>query len=81
MHGLIVDYLGIFDDGTQAIRFDEEGITRVATNITELLESAKNADTPSWLSGLSPTLTRSSASTAGRTPAPAAELGPCKEKR
>ena len=35
-HGLIVDYLGIFDDVAQAIQFDEEGITRVVTNINEL---------------------------------------------
>jgi type I restriction enzyme, R subunit len=36
-HGLIVDYLGVFDDVAKAIQFDEEGITRVVTNITELL--------------------------------------------
>ena len=35
-HGLIVDYLGVFDDVAQAIRFDEEGITRVVTNLNEL---------------------------------------------
>ena len=35
-HGLIVDYLGIFDDVAQAIQFDEEGITRVVSNIEEL---------------------------------------------
>ena len=35
-HGLIVDYLGIFDDVAQAIQFDEEG-TRVVTNISELV--------------------------------------------
>ncbi|MFG1690564.1 type I restriction endonuclease subunit R [Gemmatimonadota bacterium] len=35
-HGLIVDYLGIFDDVAQAIQFDEEGITRVVSNIAEL---------------------------------------------
>jgi len=35
-HGLIVDYLGIFDDVAQALQFDEEGITRVVTNIAEL---------------------------------------------
>ncbi len=27
-HGLIVDYLGIFDDVAQALQFDEEGITQ-----------------------------------------------------
>jgi type I restriction enzyme R subunit len=36
-HGLIVDYLGVFDDVAQAIQFDEEGITRVVSNISELL--------------------------------------------
>ena len=35
-HGLIVDYLGIFDDVAQAIQFDEEGITRAISNISEL---------------------------------------------
>lgn len=35
-HGLIVDYLGVFDDVAQALEFDEEGITRVITNIEEL---------------------------------------------
>jgi len=35
-HGLIVDYLGVFDDVAQAIQFDEEGINRVVTNINEL---------------------------------------------
>ena len=35
-HGLIVDYLGVFDDVAQAIQFDEEGITRVVTNLNEL---------------------------------------------
>jgi type I restriction enzyme, R subunit len=35
-HGLIVDYLGIFDEVAQAIQFDEEGITRVIANIGEL---------------------------------------------
>jgi len=35
-HGLIVDYLGVFDDVAQAIQFDEEGITRVIANISEL---------------------------------------------
>ena len=35
-HGLIVDYLGIFDDVALALQFDEEGITRVVSNIAEL---------------------------------------------
>jgi type I restriction enzyme R subunit len=42
-HGLIVDYLGIFDDVAQALEFDEEGITRVVSNIAELREKLPEA--------------------------------------
>jgi len=35
-HGLIVDYLGIFDDVAQALAFDDESITKVVSNIDEL---------------------------------------------
>lgn len=42
-HGLIVDYLGVFDDVAQAIQFDEEGITRVVTNIRELVDQLPGA--------------------------------------
>ena len=42
-HGLIVDYLGVFDDIAQAIQFDEEGITRVVSNITELVDRLPEA--------------------------------------
>jgi type I restriction enzyme R subunit len=35
-HGLIVDYLGIFDDVAQALAFDDESITKVVANIDEL---------------------------------------------
>jgi type I restriction enzyme R subunit len=42
-HGLIVDYIGIFDDVAQAIQFDEEGITRVVTNISELKSNLPEA--------------------------------------
>ena len=42
-HGLIVDYLGIFDDVAQAIQFDEESITRVVTNINELVAKLPEA--------------------------------------
>ena len=37
-HGLIVDYLGIFDDVAQALHFDEEGITQIVSNISQLKE-------------------------------------------
>ena len=35
-HGLIVDYLGIFDDVAQALLFDDASIQKVITNISEL---------------------------------------------
>ena len=35
-HGLIVDYLGIFDDVGQALKFDEEGVRKAVSNIAEL---------------------------------------------
>lgn len=42
-HGLIVDYLGVFDDVAQAIQLDEEGITRVIRNINELARQLPQA--------------------------------------
>ena len=42
-HGLIVDYLGVFDDVAQAIDFDEEGIRKVISNISELLQKLPQA--------------------------------------
>jgi type I restriction enzyme, R subunit len=42
-HGLIVDYLGVFDDVAKAIQFDEEGISRVITNIAELKSQLPDA--------------------------------------
>ena len=35
-HGLIIDYVGIFDDVALALSFDEKSIQRVVTNIEEL---------------------------------------------
>lgn len=35
-HGLIVDYLGVFDDVATALEFDEESIRQVASNIAAL---------------------------------------------
>ena len=37
-HGLIVDYLGLFDDVAQALAFDEASIDKVIVNIAELEE-------------------------------------------
>lgn len=36
-HGLIVDYLGIFDDVAQALQFDEKGVRKAVSNIAELI--------------------------------------------
>lgn len=35
-HGLIVDYIGIFDDVARALDFDEKAVQRVVSNIEEL---------------------------------------------
>ena len=35
-HGLIVDYIGIFDDVAKALAFDEETVRKVITNLDEL---------------------------------------------
>lgn len=35
-HGLIVDYLGIFDDVAKSLAFDEESVQQVISNIEEL---------------------------------------------
>jgi type I restriction enzyme R subunit len=35
-HGLIVDYIGIFDDVAQALNFDEKAVQQVVSNIDEL---------------------------------------------
>ncbi|MCX6349396.1 MAG: type I restriction endonuclease subunit R [Candidatus Aureabacteria bacterium] len=35
-HGLIVDYIGIFDDVARALDFDEKAVQRVVSNIDEL---------------------------------------------
>lgn len=35
-HGLVVDYLGIFDDVAKALSFDDKSVQRAITNISEL---------------------------------------------
>lgn len=42
-HGLIVDYLGIFDDVAQSLDFDEKSVQRVVTNLEELKSQMKPA--------------------------------------
>jgi type I restriction enzyme R subunit len=42
-HGLIVDYLGVFDDVAKSLEFDEEGFRRVVSNIEGLKENLPTA--------------------------------------
>ena len=42
-HGLIVDYLGIFDDVAQALQFDEKGVRKAVSNIAELIAKLPGA--------------------------------------
>lgn len=42
-HGLIVDYLGIFDDVAKALEFDDKSMTAVVSNIQELKDRLPEA--------------------------------------
>ncbi|MGY6215771.1 type I restriction endonuclease subunit R [Methylolobus aquaticus] len=42
-HGLIVDYLGIFDDVAAALEFDEKSVKQVVSNIQELKDKLPEA--------------------------------------
>ena len=42
-HGLIVDYLGIFDDVAQALQFDEKGVQKAVSNISDLIDALPGA--------------------------------------
>jgi type I restriction enzyme, R subunit len=42
-HGLIVDYLGAFDDLARALEFDEQGFQQVVSNITKLQDELPSA--------------------------------------
>ena len=55
-HGLIVDYLGIFDDVAQALEFDEKAVQQVVSNIDELRQGPAGADAevPGLLPGRGP---------------------------
>ena len=50
-HGLIVDYLGIFDDVAQALEFDEKGFQKVVSNIADAQGQAagRRAEVPGLL--------------------------------
>ena len=42
-HGLIVDYLGIFDDVASALEFDDQSVRQVVSNIQELKDKLPEA--------------------------------------
>ncbi|MDQ4489814.1 HsdR family type I site-specific deoxyribonuclease [Sinomonas sp. ASV486] len=42
-HGLVVDYLGIFDDVAKSLAFDEKSVQRVISNIEELKKELEPA--------------------------------------
>jgi len=42
-HGLVVDYLGIFDDVARALDFDEKSVLQVITNLDELKKQLPDA--------------------------------------
>ena len=42
-HGLIVDYLGVFDNVAKALEFDEEGFRQVVSNIAKLKDQLPGA--------------------------------------
>jgi type I restriction enzyme, R subunit len=45
-HGLIIDYLGVFDDLAQALTFDENGFQRVVSTIAALWRSGTSCPGP-----------------------------------
>jgi type I restriction enzyme, R subunit len=54
-HGLVVDYLGVFDDVAQALEFDEEGFQQVVSGIATLKNQLPGAiQMPCLLSGSRP---------------------------
>jgi type I restriction enzyme, R subunit len=58
-HGLIVDYLGIFDDVVQALKFDEKGVQKAVSNISELAAMLPSAIQRclEYFAGVDPSLT------------------------
>lgn len=42
-HGLIVDYLGVFDDVAQALKFDGQGVKKAVSNIAQLAAALPGA--------------------------------------
>ena len=37
-HGLVVDYIGVFDDVVQSLNFDQEGLDKIISNIEQLAQ-------------------------------------------
>jgi type I restriction enzyme R subunit len=42
-HGLIVDYIGVFDDVARSLNFDEKRVQKVISNLTELYDQLPEA--------------------------------------
>ena len=55
-HGLIVDYLGVFDDVAKSLEFDEEGFRQVVSDIENLKDqtAGSHAEMPGLLPGGGP---------------------------
>ena len=47
-HGLIVDYLGVFDDIAKSLEFDEEGFRRVIADIARLNNNYQGRSRNAW---------------------------------
>jgi UvrB-like protein len=60
-HGLIVDYLGVFDNVAKAFKFDETSVHEIISNIEELKASSPRRSRRRWRS--SPASTAPSAAT------------------
>jgi type I restriction enzyme R subunit len=43
-HGLIVDYIGIFDDVARALDFDEKAVERIVADIDEIVKKVRFPD-------------------------------------
>ena len=58
-HGLIVDYLGVFDDVAKSLEFDEQGFRKVVSDITNLKKDLPGAVQKclAYLPGVDRTLT------------------------
>ena len=47
-HGLIVDYLGVFDDVAQALKFDEKGVQKTVSVVDDIDEIVRAVRFDGW---------------------------------